>query len=172
MSDTMSERSTRVAAQDATRRPADSPGVRIPPPVYYAAAFLIGLFLQARLPLPYFPRPYALALGLVALLPGVALAAASVITMLRGKGTLNTNAASSQLVTTGVYRISRNPMYVSNALIYGGLASLFSVMWALIFLPLLIIFTQVAVILPEERFLTRHFGDQYRAYQARVRRWL
>ncbi|HEU0028352.1 MAG TPA: isoprenylcysteine carboxylmethyltransferase family protein [Ktedonobacterales bacterium] len=172
MSDTMSEQSARVAAQSATRQRADSPGVRIPPPVYYAAVFLIGLFLQARLPLPYFPQPYALVLGLVALLPGVALAAVSVITMLRGKGTLNTNAASAQLVTTGIYRVSRNPMYVSNALIYGGLASLFSVTWALVFLPLLIILTQVVVILPEERFLTRHFGDEYRAYKSRVRRWL
>jgi protein-S-isoprenylcysteine O-methyltransferase Ste14 len=171
MSDTMSEQSARVAAQGARQRP-DSPGVRIPPPVFYALALLIGYFLQSRFPLPFLPQPYALVIGYVALLPGVALAAVSVATMLRGKGTLNTNAPSSQLVTTGVYRISRNPMYVSNALIYAGFASLLGLTWALIFLPLLIIYTQVAAILPEERFLIRHFGDTYRAYQARVRRWL
>ncbi len=171
MSDTVSEQSAGMASQGA-RRQADSPGVRVPPPVIYAAALLIGYFLQSRLPLPFLPQPYGMALGGVTLALGVALALASIITMLRGKGTLNTNAASAELVTSGVYRVSRNPMYVSNALMYTGFASLLGATWALVFLPLLIIYTQVAVILPEERFLTRHFGDAYRAYAARVRRWL
>lgn len=171
MSDAMSEQSTRVAARGAGQR-SDSPGVRIPPPLVFIVALVVGYFLQARFPLPLIPQPYATLAGAVTLVLGVALALASVITMLRGKGTVNTNAASQALVTTGIYRISRNPMYVSNALIYIGFALLLSATWALALLPLPLIYTQVAVILPEERFLTRHFGDAYRAYTARVRRWL
>jgi protein-S-isoprenylcysteine O-methyltransferase Ste14 len=171
MSDAMSEQSARVAAQGARQR-ADSPGVRIPPPLVYIVALAVGYFLQTRFPLPLIPQPYAMIAGDVTLVLGVALALASIITMLRGKGTVNTNAASQALVTTGIYRISRNPMYVSNALIYIGFALLLGATWALALLPLPLIYTQVAVILPEERFLTRHFGDAYRAYAARVRRWL
>ncbi len=167
MSDTMTEQSTRVARQRA-----DSPGVRIPPPLVYIIALVVGYFLQSRFPLPFIPQPYAMIAGDVALALGIALALTSIVTMLRGKGTVNTNAASQALVTTGVYRFSRNPMYVSNTLLYIGFALLLGLTWALIFLPLPLIYTQVAVILPEERFLTRHFGDAYRAYQARVRRWL
>ena len=102
----------------------------------------------------------------------MALALVSIVTMIRGKGVLNTNAPSSELVTTGVYRISRNPMYAGLALVYTGVASLNNMTWPLAFLPLLIIYTKVAVILPEERFLMRHFGATYRAYMSRVRRWL
>ena len=153
-------------------RRADSPGVLIPPPLYYVVALLAGALLQWWAPLPYLPRPYDLALGGIALVAGVALAAASVATMLRGKGTLSTNAPSRALVTTGVFRFSRNPMYVSNALIYAGVASLFAMTWAFIFLPFLILLTDIAVIRREERFLLRHFGDDYRAYMARARRWL
>ncbi len=171
MSDTVSEQSARVASGEARRR-ADSPGVRIPPPVIYILVFLVGYFLQSRFPLPFLPRPYDIALGIAALAPGAALVISSIVTLVRGKGTLNTNGASAALVTTGVYRISRNPMYAGLALEYTGVAALLGLTWTLAFLPLLIIYTQVAVILPEERFLTRHFGDAYRAYMSQVRRWL
>ncbi len=171
MSDSASDQSARVVSRGARQR-ADSPGVRIPPPVIYILVFLVGFFLQSRFPLPFLPRPYDIALGIVALAPGAALVISSIATLVRGKGTLNTNGASSELVTSGVYRISRNPMYAGLALVYTGVASLNNMTWSLAFLPLLIIYTQVAVILPEERFLTRHFGDAYRAYMSRVRRWL
>lgn len=171
MSDTASDQSARATTQGARQR-ADSPGVRIPPPLVYILALLVGYFLQSRFPLPFVPQPYGMVAGDVAVLLGLALALASIVTMLRGKGTVNTNAASQALVTTGVYRFSRNPMYVSNALLYLGFALLLGSTWALIFLPLPVIYTQVAVILPEERFLARHFGDAYRAYASRVRRWI
>lgn len=159
-----------ATVNDASR--ADSPGVRIPPPAVYALAYGAGALLQWGFPLPFAPRPYAIGFGAVALALGVALALASILTMLRGKGTLNTQAASKGLVTSGVYRLSRNPMYVSNIMMYLGFAALFSVTWALALLPLPILYTHFAVILREERFLARNFGEPYSAYAARVRRWL
>jgi protein-S-isoprenylcysteine O-methyltransferase Ste14 len=96
----------------------------------------------------------------------------SIPTLLRGKGTLNTNGSSAALVTSGPYRISRNPMYLGLVLLYAGVACVFSVVWALPLLIPLIIYTQLSVIAREERYLDRAFGDTYRAYRVRVRRWL
>jgi protein-S-isoprenylcysteine O-methyltransferase Ste14 len=155
----------------ATRR-ADNPGVRIPPPIVYLAAFLAGLGLQRLAPLPFLPRPIALGLGGALSACGFAVTLAAIPTMLRGHGTLNTSAASAALVTSGPYRFSRNPMYVGLTLLYAGLACAFSVVWALPLLILALLDTTMRVIAPEERYLERNFGEAYRGYKARVRRWL
>jgi protein-S-isoprenylcysteine O-methyltransferase Ste14 len=150
----------------------DSPGVRIPPPVVYVAAFLIGLALQARFPLPFLARPVALGLGGVIAAIGVLFIVTSIPTMLRGHGTLNTAGPSAALVVSGPYRFSRNPMYLGLTLLYAGVAVMLGVVWALLFVIPLILYTQVRVIMPEERYLQRAFGDDYRAYSSHVRRWL
>jgi protein-S-isoprenylcysteine O-methyltransferase Ste14 len=150
----------------------DSPGVRVPPPVIYAAALILGLLLQARFPLAFLPQPVALGLGSVIAAVGVLFIATSIPTMLRGHGTLNTAGPSAALVMSGPYRFSRNPMYVGLTLLFTGLAVMLTVVWALLFVIPLIFYTQIKVIMPEERYLQRAFGDDYRAYCSRVRRWI
>jgi protein-S-isoprenylcysteine O-methyltransferase Ste14 len=154
------------------RQRLDSPGVRLPPPVVYLVAFLIGLALQARVPVPFVARPLALTLGSVLALLGALCIGTAIPAMLRGHGTLNTAGPSEALVTSGPYRYSRNPMYVGLALLYIGLATLFAVLWALFLIVPLVLYTQMVVILPEERYLRRAFGEAYHVYCARVRRWL
>ncbi|HEV7126493.1 MAG TPA: isoprenylcysteine carboxylmethyltransferase family protein [Ktedonobacterales bacterium] len=158
-------------AAPATER-RDSPGVRIPPPVYFLIAFLIGWLLQARFPLPFLARPIALSLGIALVAAAALLIIAAIPTMLRGHGTLKTDGPSAALVMSGPYRISRNPMYLGLVLLYGGLACVFAIDWALPLLIPLILYTQVGTIVPEERYLERSFGESYRAYRSRVRRWL
>jgi protein-S-isoprenylcysteine O-methyltransferase Ste14 len=92
--------------------------------------------------------------------------------MLRGHGTLNTAGPSAALVISGPYRFSRNPMYLGLALLFTGVAVMLGVVWALLFVIPLILYIQVRVIIPEERYLQRAFGDDYRAYCSQVRRWL
>jgi protein-S-isoprenylcysteine O-methyltransferase Ste14 len=150
----------------------DSPGVRMPPPVIYVAAFVLGLLLQARFPLPFLAQPVALGLGGVIAAVGALFIVTSIPTMLRGHGTLNTAGPSAALVISGPYRFSRNPMYLGLALLFTGLAVMFAVVWALLFVIPLVLYTQVRVIMPEERYLQRAFGDEYRAYCSQVRRWL
>lgn len=150
----------------------DSPGVRLPPPVIYVAAFAVGLALQARFPLPFLPRSAALGLGGVIAAVGALFIVTSIPAMLRGHGTLNTAGPSAALVLSGPYRFSRNPMYLGLALLFIGVAVLFAVVWALLLVIPLVLYTQVRVIVPEERYLERTFGDRYRAYSSRVRRWL
>jgi protein-S-isoprenylcysteine O-methyltransferase Ste14 len=128
--------------------------------------------MQRWLPLPVVPPA-------VAFWPGVVLAAGAVLwnawavpTMLRGRGTLNTAGASAALVTGGPYRFSRNPMYLGLTLLACGIALIFGIAWALVLLVPVLVYTQVRVIAPEERYLERAFGDAYRTYRARVRRWI
>ena len=150
----------------------DSPGVRIPPPVIYVAAFVLGLALQAWVPLPFLAQPVALGLGAVIAAAGALCIVTSIPTMVRGHGTLNTAGPSAALVVSGPYRFSRNPMYLGLALLFTGVAVMFSAVWALLFVIPLVLYTQVRVIVPEERYLQRTFGDSYRAYCSHVRRWL
>lgn len=149
-----------------------SPGVVIPPPVVYAAALGVAWLLQRVLPLPVLARSTALWVGVAIAAVGVAFAGLCVATLLRGHGTLNTNGRSAALVVTGVYRLSRNPMYVAVALMYTGAAVALDLPWGIVLLPLLLIYTQTMVIAREERYLAIAFGQQYADYRAHVRRWL
>ncbi|HLZ21035.1 MAG TPA: isoprenylcysteine carboxylmethyltransferase family protein [Ktedonobacterales bacterium] len=150
----------------------DSPGVRLPPPLLYIAAFLIGLALQARFPLPFLAQPVALGLGAALAAVGALCIVTSIPAMLRGHGTLNTAGPSVALVVSGPYRYSRNPMYLGLVLLFTGAAVMLADTWALLFVLPLVLYTQTRVILPEERYLQRAFGDTYRAYCSHVRRWL
>lgn len=160
-----------LARDTAQPQRADSPGVRVPPPLVFITVFLLGWLIQSRLPLPFLPNPAALILGGALVASYLGLAIASIPTMVRGGGTLNTSAPSKALVTSGVYRVTRNPMYLSLLLLYTGVACITSMTWAVILLPTLVIYCQVLIV-REERYLTRAFGAAYSSYQASVHRWL
>lgn len=78
----------------------------------------------------------------------------------------------STLVTTGAYRISRNPMYTGLAIAYLGGALLAGSWWPLVTFPLALLAVRGLVIGPEERHLAATFGRTYIDYRTRVRRWL
>jgi protein-S-isoprenylcysteine O-methyltransferase Ste14 len=76
------------------------------------------------------------------------------------------------VITTGVFGISRNPLYLASVLLFGGLALALNSLWSLIALLVSIALCQRVLILPEEKYLTAKFGAEYQAYTATVRRWL
>ena len=80
--------------------------------------------------------------------------------------------AASALVCGGIYRYSRNPMYLGFVLALAGVALWLADPLALGLVPLFALYLQRFQILPEERALTARFGDAYRHYRCRVRRWL
>ena len=86
--------------------------------------------------------------------------------------TLDINKPVSSLVQDGPFRYSRNPGYLSLAMIYTGLAILRSALRAILLLPLLVVVTQRELIEREERYLERTFGEEYLAYKRKVRRWV
>ena len=86
--------------------------------------------------------------------------------------TANPAGGTTALVSEGPYRFSRNPMYIGLALLTTGAALFFDSLWPLLFLPFVVLVVRAHVVLPEERYLESKFGQSYRDYKARVRRWI
>ena len=118
------------------------------------------------------PATLVLALALVAL--GVSVALAGVIAFRGERTTVNplTPSASSSLVSTGVYRVSRNPMYLGFFLVLAGWAVYVSNAVAAVLLPAFVAYMTQYQIKPEERALLAKFGPEFAHYMARVRRWV
>lgn len=151
---------------------ADSPGVYVPPPLFYAAAVIAGWLLDRRGPLPIGGGPGRTALAW-ALVAGWALLAASSIGLFRRRQTsMITLRPATALVTSGPYAFTRNPMYVSLALLAMAFALFLNTWWTGVLLVPTLAVVQQFVIVPEERYLRRRFGAAYDDYTRRVRRWL
>lgn len=105
---------------------------------------------------------------------GVAVAWAGVAAFRRARTTVNptTPEASSTVVTSGIYRWSRNPMYLGFLLMLVGWSLYLSNLAALLLVPSFIVYMNRFQIMPEERALAAKFGAQYVAYMQEVRRWL
>lgn len=150
----------------------DSAGVRFPPPLLLVVPFLVGLSFDRHLTAWRPPALFATLAGGLLLLGAISLFLASVSLFRGRRTTLRTDRTSNTLVTDGPFRLSRNPIYTAMILLYLGLALTLRLPGALAALPIGIALLQIIVIRREERYLTRHFGDQYIAYRNRVRRWL
>jgi protein-S-isoprenylcysteine O-methyltransferase Ste14 len=154
-----------------TRRGALVP--RIPPPLYYGAGFAAGMLLNTVAgPLAIGSRPVSAVVGAAVAGVGVALALAGVGGVVRHRTTIVPHHPVATLITTGAYRISRNPMYTGLAIAYLGGALIAGFWWPLFTLPVVLLAVQQLVIRPEERYLAGHFGQTYFDYRTRARRWL
>ena len=103
---------------------------------------------------------------------GVALSRWFLSTMGEADAPIRTDRPVPRLTTGGPFRYTRNPGYLALAMIYAGIAVLRRSPWAMLFLPLVMAVIQREVIGREEHYLERAFGEEYRAYKARVRRWV
>ena len=79
---------------------------------------------------------------------------------------------TSKVVKTGVFAISRNPLYLGGSIFLLGIVLLLNTLWAIVMLLLSIIICHYVLIIPEELYLARKFGDEYEEYIASVHRWL
>jgi protein-S-isoprenylcysteine O-methyltransferase Ste14 len=150
----------------------DNPGVIALPPLLYVGTFAIALVLNWVLPIPILPLPIAFWLGIALLVAGGSLAFWGQRTMRRAGTNVNPTRPTTAIVTSGPFRVSRNPLYVALTLLYLGLAFAVNSLWpALALVPLLLVMHH-GVVLREERYLDAKFGDSYRAYRSSVRRWL
>ena len=150
----------------------DNPGVIAPPPLIYLAFLVLGGALD------YF-WPVALGAGAVGVLAGAALfvlggvIAILAIRQFRRAGTdFKTHRPSTVIVSGGLYRHSRNPIYIALGLAYLGIAVAADGLWAVALLVPTLVVVRHGVIAREERYLEGKFGDEYRRYKRSVRRWL
>lgn len=148
--------------------------LKIPPPI---VALLIGLGMWglAQWP-PYWSMDTIWRYLLSALVAavGIAIAASGVITCLRAKTTISPFSPNktTSLITTGIFQWTRNPMYLGVLLLLCALAVLLQSVWALLGPVVFFLWVYFLQILPEERILSKMFGETYQSYCSRVRRWI
>src|SRR5260221_3460049 len=150
----------------------DNPGVIAPPPLMYACPLAVGLLLHLKFPLGFLPRKVAAILGVTLIGASVALVSRTFQRMRRAGTNVNPIEPATVLVTDGPFKFTRNPLYLSLTLFYTGVATLVNALWAMLLLPAVLFVVNRGVIEREERYLERKFGEQYRQYKERVRRWI
>lgn len=148
--------------------------LKLPPPVVAALCAGTMAAIAAVVPAATWPVPMQVALAGVLLALGVLVAAAGVFAFHRHRTTINPHAPdrTTALVTSGVYRLTRNPMYLGMLLVLTAWAIWLGNAAALAVLPVFVAYLGRFQIAPEERVLAARFGPTFDAYRARVRRWL
>ncbi|HEX9427835.1 MAG TPA: isoprenylcysteine carboxylmethyltransferase family protein [Candidatus Polarisedimenticolia bacterium] len=147
---------------------------RIPPPLIGALTGALIWLAARRLPGLRIDIPGRTPLAITASVLGFFVSLAGIVSFRRARTTVNPMRpdTASALVVTGIYRVSRNPMYLGFALILLGGAIHLSNPAALLPLPIFVLYINRFQIDPEERALETLFGAEFRAYRARVRRWM
>jgi protein-S-isoprenylcysteine O-methyltransferase Ste14 len=153
-------------------RVADAPNPPAAPPLIYLAFFLPAYFLHMVLPLPILSMGWSLIPAVLFTLGGVVIFSGAALAFRRAGTPLSVFKPAKKLLTTGPYLRTRNPIYLSFAWIYLGFAFWTASLWPFLFLIPLVITINRLVIAREEAHLEARFGQDYRDYKARVRRWM
>lgn len=152
----------------------DSAGVKFPPPFAFAGTLIAGLVIDQFMWWHFgIPIGHSLrrALGWLGVVAGFAILLTAIGLFKKAGTDPKPWKTPSQFVTDGVYRWTRNPMYLGMTLIYAGIALLCNSLVALVLLAPLFIWVTREVIEREEAYLAVKFGAPYLAYKAETRRW-
>ena len=166
------ERGSDNMNNSSLRNHPDNAGIKVPPPLIFAVPFATGLLLQHFFPVVILPATVKVIPALICVVTSAILGIWSLAWFVRSHTNPMPTKPSTIVVTSGPYRFSRNPMYVSLALLYIGLGFGLDIFWALILMPLVVITIRYYVIAREERYLERKFGVEYLRYKKSVRRWI
>jgi protein-S-isoprenylcysteine O-methyltransferase Ste14 len=154
----------------------DTAGVIAPPPLIFAAFLLVGWLIgwiigPAGSPAFLQAAPVAW-LGALLVVLALALGGSAVLTLRRGRTSVDPYQPTTALMRAGPFKYSRNPIYVGLMLLSVGLALLAGSAWMVLLVIPAAIILRVGVVAREEVYLERKFGDEYRRYVGEVRRWL
>jgi len=151
---------------------ADNPGVVVRPPFLYGGAFIVVLVLRWFWPMPILGETLTPWLGLAVMGLGLAIVGTGRRAMQAAGTNVNPSKPATTIVASGPFRFSRNPLYVGLTLVYSGLTLAFNTWWGFILLAPILITMHLGVVVREERYLEQKFGEPYRQYRSRVRRYL
>ncbi len=160
--------------QDDEPSSKDHPDVIAPPPVIFGGILLLTLALDLIVGGPDFglPSKPQMTIGLILSMTGFVIIAIAAFQFRAVDTPLEPWMPTTAIVTTGLYALSRNPVYVGMAVGYLGLSLLSDRLMTLAGLPAALVIVHYGVILREEHYLAVKFGEAYRAYKRRVRRWV
>jgi protein-S-isoprenylcysteine O-methyltransferase Ste14 len=143
--------------------------------VVFGIPLLVAIALQWVVPIP-FPRGFLTSAfvpaGAILVVVGVSLVVLARREFARYGQPTDPGLSTGKIVTTGVFSISRNPLYLGGVFILAGISLAFNLPWVLILLILSIVACHSILIAPEESYLAARFGEQYRMYTATVHRWI
>ena len=155
--------------------PQDRPN-HIPwPPIIYLATVIVGLIAQVNYPLPWVLGWQATVLQYLGAILGIGAIAIDLIavqTFSDHKTSILPHRGASNLITSGPFAWSRNPIYVGNTLLVLGAGLFFGKWWLVILAPVAALITQKLAIEREEKHLAEKFGSAWEAYKSKVRRWI
>lgn len=153
----------------------DTAGIRFPPPFYYLLGLIVGFVIQYFYPV-YLARPghrqIMYTLGAIWIVLGLVLFIWALLTFRRAGTSPIPHIPTTALTGNGPYRLTRNPMYLAMALFSVGVSLTANALWPLLSVPVAMVLIDRLVIRKEEHYLDAKFGDAYRQYRSRVRRWL
>ena len=147
-------------------------GVTFPPPFIFLGAVLVAVGIKFFYPVPLIENYFRYVVGAILIVPAVGLLVWADRTFSAPGTAVPPWKPSTTIVSSGPYRFTRNPMYLSASFMQVGIAFLVNSAWVLILLAPVLFIVRYAVIAREERYLEAKFGDGYRHYRQQVRRWV
>ncbi len=155
-----------------TACPINAPQIPFPPAIYPALAIGAGYFLQQFVHLQPPAHRSFMSIGWVSFVISILLIIWSLATLKNAGTTALPHRATKQLVTTGPYRFSRNPVYLAFLLLTLASALTAGNLWILLSLPVVMALLTAHAVGPEEKHLQEVFDKHYDDYCRTVRRWL
>lgn len=150
----------------------DHADVKIHPPIVALFYIVLAMVLQRFIPIRFHVDVSVRYIGLGLTFIGFMLAAGSFIEFRKARTTLDPHGTVKALVTGGIYRFTRNPIYLGFLLMVIGFPLNYDSLWGIVCAPFFIITLTMLVIQHEEAYLEKKFGDEYTSYKSSVRRWL
>ena len=142
------------------------------PPLVALLFIAIAYFLGRFVPLPFLVPPILRNIGLLLTFIGFLCGIGALLEFRKARTTLDPHGSSKQIVSSGVYRFSRNPIYVGFLMMVVGLPLTSGFYWGIVLAPFYIMMMNRLVIQHEEAYLEKKFGKTFTSYTSQVRRWL
>jgi len=143
--------------------------------VVFGIPFIVGIALHFIFPITLpqgILRPVVILMGSVFIVIGIGLVILARREFAHFRQPTDPGRPTTKVIKTGVFALSRNPLYLGGVLFLLGIALVLNMLWALIMLLLSMFLCHFVLIIPEEQYLAAKFGEEYKEYTGSVRRWL
>ena len=141
------------------------------PPVIYLGSILLGWLINKVFPMTISSGTWFKWVGVIFILIAIIIIALSRREFIKVNTSIRPDKSTTAIITTGPYKVSRNPLYTSLTLFHIALGIVFNNLWILFMVIPAIIMIVLGVITKEEKYLENKFGQQYLDYKSSVRRW-
>jgi protein-S-isoprenylcysteine O-methyltransferase Ste14 len=150
----------------------DRADVNVLPPLVLLGFLGLESLVAVLAPMPALPVPVARLLGISVIIVSVVLLLLAIMEIARAKTPFDVRKPTTRIVTSGIFYITRNPVYLSMILLVIGIGLALNSVWSILLAAPMGSVLCLTIIRPEERYLEGKFGDAYRAYCAEAPRWL